>query len=106
MKQHEREFLIYKLRTGKIFLPENIVVNPPTIDQCVESCHVYNKAYEQAITDGFKTHDQIMEWLIEKNIWSGKEEGKKFFTDDIEKFKVEMYQNRHEKRNIIKLDYI
>lgn len=104
MKQHEREFLIYKLRTGKIFLPENIVINPLTIDQCVESCHVYNKAYEEAITDGFKTHDQIMEWLIEKNIWSGKEEGKiKFFTDDIEKFKVEMYENRHEKKKYNKI---
>tara|TARA_R100001163_G_C5012684_1_gene158067 strand:- start:47 stop:967 length:921 start_codon:yes stop_codon:yes gene_type:complete len=65
---------------------------------------VYDKAYEEAVIDGFKTHDQIMEWLIEKGVWSGKQEGDiKLFTKDIEKFKVEMYNNRHEKKKYNKI---
>ena len=96
MKQHEREFFIYKIRSGKVFLENNIVINPPSIDQNIQSCIVYEAAYDEARADGFKTHDEIMDWQIEKNIWSGKEEGNiKFFTKDVEKFRVEMYENSH-----------
>lgn len=104
MKQHEREFFIYKIRSGKVFLENNIVINPPSIDQNIQSCIVYEAAYDEARADGFKTHDEIMDWLIEKNIWSGKEEGNiKFFTKDVEKFRVEMYENRHEKKKYNKI---
>ena len=99
MKQHEREFFIYQLRTGKVLLEQDIVIHPPTIDQNLQACIIYNRAYDEAIEDGFMTPDAMFEWLMERGLWSGTDEGRvKFLTKDVETFRLEMYENRHEKR--------
>ena len=45
------------------------------------------------------TPDAMFEWLMERGLWSGTDEGRvKFLTKDVETFRLEMYENRHEKR--------
>ena len=51
MKQHEREFFICRIRSGKLNIKINeqyICIIPPTFDIIMESCEIYNESYEKA----------------------------------------------------------
>lgn len=97
MKQHEREFFISTIRSGKIFLKQGLVVYSPTIDQLVESCQVYNEAYEQAVNDGLMTEDDMSKWMKEQYLWTSFHENR---LEDIKKkledLKVDIYEARQD----------
>ena len=40
MNHHEREFFIYKIRSGKAYLPKGLVVHPFTIELNIESHYI------------------------------------------------------------------
>lgn len=100
MKHHEREFFISMIRSGKLYIDHNeitLVIKPLTIDQSFESCIIYDKAYKQAMIDGIMSEDEITEWMFSNGLWSEKDEEKtEGFKKDIEKLKIEIYNNRED----------
>lgn len=102
MKQHEREFFISQIRSGKIKIKyDNIqlYIVPPTFDIITESCEVYNETYQQAYVDGMMDEDETLNWMIEQGLWNyGDDEKLKGLQKDIEKLKVEIYNSRNNEK--------
>jgi hypothetical protein len=100
MKQHEREFFIATIRSGKVSIKNNdisLVVYPPTVDQSIESCEIYNDAYETAYIDGMMNEDEMNDWMLENGLWSEEEDGKtEGFKKDLERLKIEIYNARND----------
>jgi hypothetical protein len=106
MKQHEREFLIYTIRSGKIFLSNNLVIYPPTIDQVLESLVKYNEAYEQAIYDGLMTEDELSIWMKEQGFWTSYNENKvNDLQKKIENLKVDVFEKRYDTKSVKYIKY-
>jgi hypothetical protein len=101
MKQHEREFFIYTIRSGNVVVKtENIklIIKPPTIEQSVESCEIYNSSYEQAYIDGIMSEDEMLKWMKEQDLWSESDENRlNSIKKDIERLKLEIYNARNDK---------
>lgn len=99
MKQHEREFFIYTIRSGKVFVEYNdldLVIVPPTIEQNLRACQVYQKAYEQAYQDELMTEDETFIWMVEKELWTVDDDEKiKGLEKDLERLRVEIYEARN-----------
>lgn len=102
MKHHEREFFICMIRSGKVYVEKDditLIINPPTIDQSFEASIVYDKAYKQAMIDGIMSEDEISEWMLESGLWSYEKEKKsEGFKQDLEKLKIEIYNNRSDSK--------
>lgn len=102
MKHHEREFFISMIRSGKVFIEhdnKSLVIKPLTIDQSVQSCLVYDKAYKQAMVDGIMSEDEISEWMQENGLWTYKEEEKtEGLKKDLERLRIEIYNNRNDSK--------
>lgn len=98
MKHHEREFFIYMIRSGKVYIEKDditLIVHPTTIDQNFEACLIYDKAYKQAMIDGIMSEDELNEWMLNNGLWSEeKENASERFKKDLEKLKIEIYNNR------------
>ena len=104
MKQHEREFFICRIRSGKLNIKINeqyICIIPPTFDIIMESCEIYNESYEKAYIDGIMDEDENLNFMIEHDLWSFEEEEKiKNIQKDIEKLKMEIYNSRKNEKLI------
>ena len=99
MKQHEREFFICTIRSGKVFVKDDIVIKAPTNEQHVQSCIVYNKSYEEAFDDEVMTEEEMLNWMIEHGLWSYGNDAKiKGLEKDIERLKVEIYNARNDEK--------
>jgi hypothetical protein len=96
MKQHEREFFISLIRSGKYFV-KDLVIIPPTIDQYLLACKIYNDAYQQAYVDGMMDEEEIDLWMRGQELWTEEDdkisEGLK---KDIERLKIEIYNSRND----------
>ena len=98
MKQHEREFFIALIRSGLIIVKNDkkrFKIIPPTFDQILESCEIYDQAYETAIIEGMMTEEENQQWMLETGLWSRNDDKKiEGLKEDIEKLKLEIYNNR------------
>ena len=98
MKQHEREFFIASIRSGKILIKHpsyKLVVHPPTIDQILIACDIYNEAYESAYIDGMMNEEETEQWMREAELWTREDDRKlNGIKEDIEKLKLEIYNSR------------
>jgi hypothetical protein len=94
MKQHEREFFISLIRSGKYFIKDLVIV-PPTIDQYTLACKVYNDAYQQAYVDGMMDEEEINHWMREQELWTAEDDTRiEGLQKDIERLKIEIYNAR------------
>lgn len=102
MKQHEREFFISCIRSGKSIVTTDDIklhIIPPTLDQVMESCEVYNEIYEKAFADEMMCESDMDSWMKEHGIWSDEEDKKiKGLKDDIERLKIEIYNARYDEK--------
>lgn len=104
MKQHEREFFIYTIRSGKVFLPNNIVIYPPTIDIIIQSLNKYKSAYEDASVDNIMTEDELSSWMKEQGLWTSYHEKKvEDLKNKLEALKIEIYESRFDKKLVSKI---
>lgn len=99
MKQHEREFFISRIRSGKtniIINNDKITIIPPTLDLLQESCEIFNEIYEKSYNDGIMTEEDNENWMIEAELWNKEEDEKiKGYNKDIERLKIEIYNARN-----------
>jgi len=100
MDNHEREFFISLVRLGKCFLYEkdiNLEIRPLTIEQELESNHIFKNTFESSLADEIMTEQQIQVWMNESGLWTAEHETKlEGLKQDLEKLKTEIYNNRHE----------
>lgn len=101
MKHHEREFFVSMIRSGKVFVTHkniDLEIQPLTIDQSFKSCQVYQRAYDNALSEEMMTEEDVNQWMLENELWTPnddkREEGLK---KDIERLKVEIYNARNDK---------
>jgi hypothetical protein len=99
MKHHERELFIYTIRTGNTYIEYNdleLVIVPPTFEQNVRACKLYEKTYEQAYIEDIMTEDETLCWMEERELWTNEDEQKvKGLEKDLERLKIEIYNARN-----------
>ena len=107
MKQHEREYFISRIRSGKYRIKLSNVsleVLTPTIDDEFLINEVGLEAYQDAVDDKVKTEEEMLEWMEEKGFWSDEDEEKiKGIEKDIERLKVEIFNNRFNSSMVSKI---
>jgi hypothetical protein len=102
MKQHERELLVLKIRSGNTYInigDINLIIKPPTIEQSIESCEVYNQSYYHAYAEEIMSEDEMLEWMFEQDLWTPHDDKKiESIKKNIEKLKIEIYNARNDKK--------
>lgn len=98
MNQHEREFFISLIRLGNTYIEYGdleLVIIPPTVEQTLRSCQVYNKVFEESIIDGVMTQEENDQWMVDQGLWTEEDDEKtKGLEKDLERLKVEIFNAR------------
>ena len=101
MEYNDRELLVYRIRSGVLkirILGKTIKVMPPDIQGVLDSCEEYWSVYDSCCSTGIRTQDQMLEWMIEEELWSYYEESQiAKIKEKIEETKVSCYENRRNK---------
>jgi hypothetical protein len=101
MKQHEREFFIASIRSGKVVINKDnirLIIKPLSLDQTLQSCEIYNESYNQAFIDGIMNEDDMNTWMRSNDLWTYEDDEKsEGFKKDLEKLKIEIYNARNDK---------
>lgn len=96
MDLSEREFLVFRIRSGIYKVPYNkfnIKVLTPTIEDEFESCEVYERSYYESMNDDIMTQEECTEWMLENGLWTYEEDLKiKEVNKEIENLKVNVYK--------------
>ena len=107
MKQHEREYFVARIRSGihKLDFGEiKLKIVPPTLIQAAEVQEVYTVSYRKAQEDGFLTHEDMLESMKGRGLWSDEDEDKiKGLEKDIDRLKVELFQNRNKEDMVARI---
>mgnify|MGYP001422870583 CR=1 FL=1 len=77
MKQHEREYFTSRIRSGiyKVqFAHLDLVIKPLTIEEELEVQEAYTLAFLDAEDDGVVSHDEMLENLEARGLWSKEDE--------------------------------
>jgi hypothetical protein len=99
MKQHERDYFVSRIRSGKyriqIFKKELEILSPTIEDE-----YYINKAYmdgmESSLYEGFKTNEEMVSWMVEKNLWSYNEDADlKMYQQKVKDLKIDIYNARN-----------
>ena len=99
MKQHERDYFVSRIRSGKyriqIFKKELEILSPTIEDE-----YYINKAYmdgmESSLYEGFKTNEEMVSWMVEKNLWSYNEDADlKVHRQKEKDLKIDIYNARN-----------
>ncbi len=99
MKQHERDYFVSRIRNGKyriqIFKQELEILSPTIEDE-----YYINKAYmdgmESSLDEGFKTNEEMVFWMVEKNLWSYNEDADlKMYQQKVKDLKIDIYNARN-----------
>lgn len=98
MNTYEREYFVSRLRSGIYRVDLNgvkIKVLTPTIEDEYEANEIFQAAYDQALMDSIFTEEEILEWMISRDLWSPDQDGKiEAIQKDIDKMKVGIFENR------------
>lgn len=104
MKHHEREFFVSMIRSGKYKISkDNLVlyINPPTIDELLESCSIYNEAYDKAYSEEMMTEDDMHQWMKENGIWNLYDEKlEDKYKKELEELKIEIFNMRNQEKKV------
>ena len=96
MDLSEREFLVFRVRSGIYKVPYNkfnIKVLTPTIEDELESCEVYDRSYYESMNNEIMTQEECLEWMIENYLWTHEEELKiKEINKEVENLKINVYK--------------
>jgi len=104
MKQHEREYFTSRVRNGiyQVNLRDlKIKILPLTLEQEFEVQEAYALAFAEAEQDGLAYHEEMLETLRERGLWTEDDEKKEETLDkDVDKLKVELFNNRNRESTV------
>ncbi len=104
MDYHDREFFVSRIRAGFNLIDYNfqkIKVYPPTIEDEFEANVHYQKVYNKCLMDDLLTEEECHELLKQQGLWTDKDEKEiEQVRKDIEKLKIQIYQNRNDKKMV------
>ncbi|MAG59542.1 hypothetical protein CMO96_02005 [Candidatus Woesebacteria bacterium] len=98
MELYEREFFIAKIFRGyikhKVDKDIYIYINPPSLEEYIESQEVLMEAYEEATEEGVMSPDECLSFMMDNGIWGiEKEKEIKELESGIEKLKVKVFKS-------------
>ena len=100
MNLYEREYFVSRIRSGYQRVKVNnitIKVLSPTIDTEYEANDIFMEAFDEIRSDGVMTQDEMLEWMISRELWSEEKDEKiRALEQDIEKLKVNVYKYRND----------
>jgi len=98
MEYNDRELLVYRIRSGSTTIKvegKTLRVNPPTIQGHLDCCEEYWRVYDECIAQGLKTQDEVLQWMMEVELWSYYEEDQLLkIKEKLEDGKMSAYDNR------------
>lgn len=102
MNSYEREYFVSRIRSGAYYIKlDNIRIKilTPTIEDEFFANEVFMEAFDDARSDDILTHDEMLEWMIDKELWT-KEKDEKIegCKKDIEKLKIEIFNARSKEK--------
>ena len=99
MKSHEREYFVSRIRSGVQVMEGNEIslkIIPLTIEDTYLINNTFMKAFNKAQEDGFLTHEELLEESKKRGLWTDEDEEKeKGLQKDIDRLKVELFNNRN-----------
>lgn len=102
MNTYEREYFVSRLRSGIYFVKlDNIRIKilTPTIEDEFLSNEVFMESFDEARSDDILTHDEMLEWMKDRKLWTEEKEQKiEGCKKDIEKLKVEIFNARSKEK--------
>jgi len=103
MEQHERELLIYTIRSGTI-IKNGLKIIAPNLEQCLQAAAIYSKSFDELKSQGVMTEKEIMGWMRSEGLWHKQDdEDVKKLRDKVDQLKVDIYNNRYDKKEVRKL---
>jgi len=97
MKQHEREYFVSRIRSGKYrikFGNKALTIKSPTLEDEYFINEAFYECYDKCLLDGVKTQDQTLEWMIKNGMWSEeKDEQIEGIKKDADKLRIKIYEN-------------
>lgn len=108
MKHHEREYFVSRIRSGVYFIPFNestLKILTPTLEDEYYINLAYSQAYDEALAQDIMTEDEMLDWMIDKNLWTEEDEQKQEQLEkNLETLRIKIYENRFqtEKREKIR----
>ena len=104
------EKLLYRILQGRLKLRLDdlvLFISEPTAELLEESLDIYDKAYQQAYYMGVPIKDQLVEILLDNNIWSPLDDSEsESLENQIENTKVQAFEKFYDKRlvNTLKMN--
>ena len=98
MEYNDRELLVYRIRSGVLTVKihgQTLKVKPATIQGNLDACEEYMSVYDLCLAKGIPTQEDMLEWMMDKDLWSYNEERRITITKEaIEELKLSCYENR------------
>lgn len=98
MNNHEREYFISQIRSGKFFIRHreySFIITSPTLDEEFFIQDAYHQAYINAVNDGVMTNEDMEQWMESKGFWTKDDEAKlQDAVNGLDKLKALLYDNR------------
>jgi hypothetical protein len=95
----QREYFVSRVRSGIYYVNYKnykLKVLQPTIEGELDLNEVYLSSYYRASQDGLKTEEEMLQWMVDHDLWSIEEDEKmEKISKDIEKLKREIYNARN-----------
>lgn len=98
MQTHERDFFVARIRAGYIpirYAGQRFTVHHPDDDITLRAQEEYMSAYEQGEDEGLLTEEEVLDFMIQQNIWSTQleDEYQRITPGHIEYWKIELYKS-------------
>ena len=99
MKQHEREYFVFRIRSGVFTLRQKgikLKILNPTIEQSYEASEVFLDSYHKAYSEGMMDEEDMLAWMIDQALWGEEDDSRiEGLEKEIAKCKVEIYKARN-----------
>ena len=99
----EREFLVSRIRIGKI-VGKDFDIYPPLLEDIISSYQIYEDTYNECSRLGIMNEDETSDFLKINNLWTDKEEKEtEDLKEQIEDLKIEMFDNFFRTKHVYSL---
>lgn len=102
MNTYEREYFVSRIRSGAYYIKlDNVRVKvlTPTLEDEFYANEIFMEAFDQARSDDIFTHEEMLEWMLDKGLWTKEKDDKiEGCKKDLEKLKVEIFNARSKEK--------